>query len=154
MLRERKVEAMNIDLDELLRRVPPRTAASIRKQLGVNAAAKPKRRKFGNQPVVVDGRRFDSKAEARRYEDLRRLHAAGEVLWFCLQPVFRLPGGIEYRPDFIVCRRARAEEDALGPVVVVVEDVKGGQATKTKEYRLKKRLMKDRYGIEVVEVQA
>jgi len=134
---------MNIDADELLRRLPPPLAEKVRAQLG-QAAPRPKRRsKYGNQPVYVDGRRFDSKAEARRYEELLRLHAAGEVLWFCLQPVFRLSAGIEYRPDFIVCRKDGA---------VVVEDVKGGKATKTKEYRLKKRLMRDRYGIEVVEV--
>jgi hypothetical protein len=131
-------------LDELKAVLPPDVFEKVRKQLGI-ATGKPKRRKYGNEPTWVDGRRFDSKAEARRYEELRRLQAAGEILWFCLQPTFILPGGIEYRADFIVCRKEGA---------VAVEDVKGGQATKTKEYRLKKRLMEDRYGIEIVEVQA
>ncbi|HUX16759.1 MAG TPA: DUF1064 domain-containing protein [Phycisphaerae bacterium] len=140
--------------DELRAALPPPLWAKVEAQLGLGQVARPKRRKYGNEPVYVDGRRFDSKAEARRYEELLRLKAAGEILWFCLQPTFRLPGGIEYRADFIVCRRARAEDDALGPTVCVVEDVKGGKATRTKEYRLKKRLMQDKYGIEIVEVLA
>ncbi|HUX02159.1 MAG TPA: DUF1064 domain-containing protein [Phycisphaerae bacterium] len=137
----------SLTLDELRAALPAPLMKKIEAQLDLGQAAKfrSKRRKYGNQPVYVDGRRFDSKAEARRYEELMRLHAAGEILWFCLQPVFRLPGGIEYRPDFIVV-------SASGKVFV--EDVKGGKATKTKEYRLKKRLMLDRYGIEIVEVHS
>ena len=135
----------NLTMDELRAALPPPLVRQVEAQLGAARPARPKRRKYGNQPVYVDGRRFDSKAEARRYEELFRLHAAGEILWFCLQPVFRLPGGIEYRPDFIVCRKDGE---------VVVEDVKGGKATVTKEYRLKKRLMKGRYGIEIAEVQS
>ena len=133
-----------LTMDELRAALPPPLMRQVEAQLGAARPARPKRRKYGNQPVVVDGRWFQSKAEARRYEELLRLHAAGEILWFCLQPVFRLPGGIEYRPDFIVCRASGA---------VVIEDVKGGKATRTKEYCLKKRLMLDRYRIEIVEVQ-
>ena len=136
-----------LTLDELRAALPAPLMRQIETQLGLGkpaGPAKPRRRKYGNEPTYVDGRRFDSKAEARRYEELFRLQAAGEVLWFCLQPTFRLPGGIEYRADFIVCRKDGA---------VVVEDVKGGKATKTKEYRLKKRLMLARYGIKIVEVR-
>jgi len=142
-----------ITADELRAALPPPLWAKVAKQLGIGEAVQPKRRKYGNQPVVVDGRRFDSKAEARRYEELLRLHAAGKIRWFCLQPVFRLPGGIEYRPDFLVVRDAGLRR-VSGRVEVAVEDVKGGRATRTKEYRLKKKLMRDRYGIEVAEVQA
>ena len=139
-----------LTLDELRAALPPPLWAKVEAQLGIGKVARPKRRKYGNQPTYVDGRRFDSKAEARRYEELLRLQAAGEILWFCLQPTFRLPGGIEYRADFIVCRHEGCERW----LVVQVEDVKGGKATKTKEYRLKRRLMLDRYGIEIVEVLA
>jgi len=147
---------VNIDAEELRAALPPEVWAKVAAQLGLGKVARPKRRKYGNEPTYVDGRRFDSKAEARRYVELVRLHAAGEVLWFCLQPTFRLPGGIEYRADFIVCSR---KSEGSGPcdrswLEVVVEDVKGGKATRTKEYRLKKRLMWDRYGIEIMEVQA
>ena len=129
--------------DELRAIVPPDLWKEVEAQLGLSKTARPKRRKYGNVPVYVDGRRFDSKAEARRYEELRLLQSAGEIDWFCLQPTFILPGGIEYRADFIVCH------DSLP--CVHVEDVKGGKATKTKAYRLKKRLMLSKYGVKIVE---
>ena len=143
---------MNITSEELAAALPPGLYAKVQAQLGI--VAKPKRRsKYGNVPTWVDGFRFASKAEARRYESLVLLQAAGEVLWFCLQPTFILAGGVQYRADFIVCSPCR---DQGQPAVwkIRVEDVKGGKATKTKEYRIKKRLMLDKYGIEIVEVQA
>ena len=130
--------------DELKAALPPELWAKVAAQLGIGKAAKPKRRsKYGNVPTYVDGHRFDSKAEARRYEELRLLQSAGTIDWFCLQPTFVLPGGIEYRADFIVCHESLP--------CVHVEDVKGGKATKTKEYRIKRRLMLAKYGIEIVE---
>ena len=137
---------MNITSEELAAALPPALYAKVQAELGI--VAKPKRRsKYGNKPVVVDGFWFASQAEARRYEALVLLQAAGEVLWFCLQPTFMLAGGVQYRADFIVLW---AGYDPW----VTVEDIKGGNATKTKAYRIKKRLMLDKYGIEIVEVQA
>ena len=37
------------------------------------------RRKFKNIPTVLDGIRFDSKLEARRYGELKLLQMAGEI---------------------------------------------------------------------------
>src|SRR5690349_10457622 len=37
------------------------------------------RRKYNNQPVEIDGRRFDSSAEGTRYWELKRLEEAGEI---------------------------------------------------------------------------
>ena len=137
---------MNIDHDELRAALPPGLYAKVQAQLGI--VAKPKRRsKYGNKPVVVDGFWFASQAEARRYEALVLLQAAGEVLWFCLQPTFMLAGGVQYRADFIVLW---AGYDPW----VTVEDIKGGNATKTKAYRIKKRLMKAKYDVDIKEVQA
>jgi len=43
---------MDIELEELLRRVPTSVAKCIRAQIGAAAdAAKPKRRKYGNVPT-------------------------------------------------------------------------------------------------------
>jgi hypothetical protein len=61
--------------------------------------------KYRNVAVYVDGYRFDSKLEARRYAQLKQLQAAGEVKWFICQVPFRLPGGIVYRADFLVVWR-------------------------------------------------
>lgn len=59
--------------------------------------------KYHNTPVEVDGIRFDSKAEAARYVQLKALRAAGRILWFTRQPSFLLLGNTRYRPDFMVC---------------------------------------------------
>lgn len=88
--------------------------------------------KYHNQKTVVDGITFDSKAEARRYCELKNLRAYGKIDWFNRQPSFLLPGGIRYRPDFIVCAAGR----------IWVEDVKGME---TKEFKLKHKLWNESY---------
>lgn len=76
-------------------------------------------RKYRNIRVEVDGRKFDSKLEVKRYEELKHLAAIGEVLWFTCQVPFRLPGGVIYRADFLVVwNRLQG---------VTVEDCKGAR---------------------------
>ena len=83
--------------------------------------------KYHNTPVEVDGIRFDSKAEAARYVQLKALRASGRILWFTRQPSFLLLGNTRYRPDFMVCNSSG---------LVWVEDVKG---VETKEFKIKKK---------------
>jgi len=73
-----------------------------------------KRNKYGNQWTEFDNHRFQSKAEMRRYADLRLLVMSGHISSFELQPVYKLPGGIKYKGDF------RYTENG----VTIVEDVK------------------------------
>ena len=87
-----------------------------------------RRGKYNNVKTEVDGHKFDSKAEARRYAELKLLADADEILGFGLQPSFVLPGGIRYMPDFIVCGKDGK---------VWVEDVKGFE---TQVFRQKKKL--------------
>ena len=98
------------------------------------------RSKYRNIPIMVDGLRFSSKAEARRYGELKILQAAGEVFWFMLQPRFRLPGGIVYVADFLVVWGS-----ALSPRfrAITVEDVKGHE---TQAFKLKRKLFEAQYG--------
>ena len=105
----------------------------------------PKRSKYGNIQTRVDGVRFSSKAESEHYIRLKLLQhnvhdMRTKVRYFCLQPVFVLADGITYRGDFLV-----VYEDGR----VQVEDVKGHL---TKEYKLKKKLMKSVHGIDIVEI--
>ncbi len=75
------------------------------------------RRKYRNQPTVVDGIRFDSKHEAEVYAGLMLRRRAGE-LWLVLRQVrFDLPGGITYVADFLTADRAGNIEiiDAKSP---------------------------------------
>jgi Protein of unknown function (DUF1064) len=90
------------------------------------------RNKYRNVPTLVDGRRFSSKAEAARYQDLRLMQRAGEIDWFILQPRFDLGDGITYVADFLVVRRG----------LVSVEDVKG---VETAAFKLKRKLFESKY---------
>ncbi|NUS37620.1 MAG: DUF1064 domain-containing protein [Lysobacter sp.] len=95
------------------------------------------RNKFGAVVTHVDGIRFDSKREARYFEQLQLRIAAGEVRYFLRQVPFHLPGGTKLVVDFL-------EFHADGSVHVV--DVKGRE---TPVFRLKKREVEHHYPITV-----
>ncbi len=86
-------------------------------------------RPFRAVPTIVDGVRYDSKAEANRAAMLALLQRSGEVRWWLRQVTVRL-GCPEntYRVDFVVCSR---DND------VRAEDVK---SIETREFRRQKRL--------------
>lgn len=62
----------------------------------------PAHRKYRNEPVIRDGKRFDSKLEADFYDLLCSAWTAGHVRWFVRQVPFELQGGVKYRADFCV----------------------------------------------------
>ena len=99
--------------------------------------------KYRNTPTEVDGIKFDSKAEARRYGELMLMMAAGEIGQVILQPRFVIAiNGTKictYVGDFEYHRRG----------VRVIEDVKG---VKTPAYRIKKKLMLAVHGIDIEEI--
>ncbi|MFO8012619.1 MAG: DUF1064 domain-containing protein [Phycisphaerae bacterium] len=134
---------MTIDADELLRRLSPSARAEVRRQLGDQAT--PKRNKYGAEAITVDGVRYPSRREATFHASCRLLHEAGEIPWWCEQPRFLLPGPAYYYPDFLVLTAPLCTECA-GKLRVI--DTKG---VATKAYRLKKRQVRDLYGIEIVE---
>ena len=102
---------------------------------------KPRRRnKYNAVRTEVDGEMCDSKREAARYRELKLMLAAGEIAGLGFQVPFRLPGGIVYRADFVVFLQNGSYR---------VEDAKG---RRTDVYRMKKKLMKECLGIEIVEV--
>ena len=89
--------------------------------------------KYGAQKTVARGVTFDSKAEARRNEELHLMKMAGEVKWFQRQPSFLLTGGVRYRPDFIVCGKDGE---------IWLEDVKGHQ---TEAFVIKSKIFAELY---------
>ena len=103
--------------------------------------------KYHNHKTTHQGIRFDSQKEANRYQELLLLERAGEIRSIELQPRYDLVvNGHKigfYRGDF------RYKDVATG--TVILEDVKS-PATKTAVYRLKKKLVKALYGIEITEV--
>lgn len=106
-----------------------------------------KRPKYGNRRTVVDGFTFDSQAEARRYLLLKALQKSGHIKKLERQVKYLLAVEGTKIADY-VCDFRYIDEKRQ---VLVVEDVKG---VKTPVYRLKKKLMKAIYGIDIVEVAA
>lgn len=56
--------------------------------------------KYNAIKTIIDDISFDSKAEAKRYNELKILQRTGEAKYFLTQVPFRLPGGVTYRVDF------------------------------------------------------
>jgi hypothetical protein len=103
-----------------------------------------RRSKFNAIPTEVDGITFHSQKEAHRYSELKLLLKAGVIAKLELQPRFDLVVNdipiTTYVADFRYYDRERKE--------TVVEDVKG---MRTREFRIKARLLKALKGIVVLE---
>lgn len=112
--------------------------------------------KYRAEPTMLDGIRFASRKESRRYAELRLLENAGAIQNLELQPRFPIMVAELWHdgpPCFVNCgvytadfRYVDVERGA-----VVVEDTKS-DATKTEAYRLRKRLIEAIYGIKISEV--
>ena len=132
------------------RRGPAPSAAAVQ-----NTDRAAKYRNTPTERVTASGAvlRFDSQKEARRYDHLTLRQQAGEIhdlrlqVDFTLQEAYtdqegRRVRAIRYRADFTY-----RERDGR----LVVEDVKS-KPTRTREYLIKRKLMKERRGIDITEV--
>lgn len=99
-----------------------------------------KRNKYNAQKTEFNGRTYDSKHEANRAAELELLKKAHEVVKVFYQVPFELPGEIKYIADFVIIWT-----DGHW----TVEDAKG---VLTDVYKLKKKLMRERYKVEIQEV--
>lgn len=100
--------------------------------------------KYHAIPTLVDGIRFDSKKEAKRYQELKLLEKAHEIRELKLQVPFVLIEKSKYgREVTYIADFTYYEGDKF-----IVEDVKG---VKTSTYRVKKRLVAEKYGIKIKE---
>lgn len=128
-------------------------------------------RKYKNNPVELDGIKFDSKREARRYAELKLLERAGEITGLQRQVKFELiPAQYEtverysdktgkklkdgkrllekecsYIADFVYCIDGQ----------LIVEDVKGYRDPQSAGYAkfvIKRKLMLYVHGIKIQEV--
>lgn len=113
-----------------------------------------RREKYANVRTEVDGMKFDSKAELKRWNDLQWMLRSGlivslqrQVRYVLIPRQERPSGGVErecaYVADFVYTDKRNGR--------LVVEDVKGAA---TPEYRIKRKLMLHVHGIEVSEVKA
>jgi hypothetical protein len=109
-----------------------------------------RRSKYRNMRVIVDGLKFQSKREAKAWCDLKHRERAGEISELRRQVPYQLYastecGGIvapicKYVADFVFIDNRTRE--------TVVADAKGGCITPM--FRLKQKMMRICYGIEVV----
>lgn len=124
--------------------------------------------KYHAKKVVYDGITFDSQKEATHYKELKLLERAGVISNLQLQvPFVLIPAQyetvIEYTPKThrekevkklverklkYVCDFSYTKDGNL-----IVEDVKGYKnSTAYEVYKIKRKLMLERYGIRIVEV--
>jgi hypothetical protein len=96
--------------------------------------------KFKAKPTELDGIKFASKKEAKRYRELKTLQELGEILFFLRQVPFHLQAGVKYVCDFLVFW-TNGE--------VTIEDVKG---IKTDMYIVKKKMVEATYPITITEI--
>ena len=110
--------------------------------------------KYRAKKWELDGKTFDSRKEARRWQELRYLLRAGVISRLERQTPFELipaqrdetgkllERAVTYRADFTYW-------DENGRFIV--EDVKS-EATRTREYIIKRKLLLYRHGIRIREV--
>lgn len=123
-----------------------------------------KRAKYGNSKIVVDGIKFDSKREYKRYSQLKLLEIAGQISELQLQvPFVLIPDIIESeevlsRGKIIVkSKTVQRKISYIADFVYlengnkVVEDVKISPKMLPPEYKIKKKLLRYFHGIEIKE---
>lgn len=125
-----------------------------------------RRSKYGNRKAVVDGITFDSRKEANRFQELRMLERAGKIkalerqVKYVLIPTQREPSseiytkGVhkgELKPGKVLEKECSyiADFAYFQGENLVVEDTKG---FRTEGYKIKRKLMLERYGIQIKEV--
>lgn len=100
--------------------------------------------KYGNHKVTVGGITYHSKKEAARHADLKLMEAAKEISGLRHQVRYELTIRGQricaYIADFVYIKKGEERE--------TVEDSKG---YRTKDYVIKRKLMKAIHGIEVFE---
>ena len=122
--------------------------------------------KYHNEKVVVDGIKFDSKREAKRYQQLKLMEKAYDIVNLKRQVKYELipaqyidgkcvERAMTYTSDFEydVLKDLRQKSVMVDPRAKtigehVVEDCKGHR---TEVYKIKKKMMLYRYGIRITE---
>jgi len=101
-----------------------------------------KRLKYRNIPIIVNGIKFDSKAEYKRFTELELLQKAGKIFNlemqkdFELQPSFQDNQGekrrsIKYIADFVYKENG----------IIIVEDLKSKITAEDSTYKIKKKML-------------
>ena len=167
---------MGIDVNQLSpwaqKQIAAKLAQNMRQNAQNNAQATQKKSKYHSTPTektTAEGKkiRFASKLEAKRYDELMLMLKAGKIRDlklqhdFTLQEAYTTPEGervraIRYKADFSYEKQCEIFNEkgftcyGTPPWELVVEDTKG---VKTPEYKLKKKLFREKYGFDIREVR-
>lgn len=123
-------------------------------------------RKYNNRKIIVDGITFDSKKEAKRYQELKMLERAGAIHDLQRQVKYVLIPAQYERTGEVYTKGNNKGKPKKGRLIerecayyadfvyicdgeTVVEDTKG---MKTPEYIIKRKLMLYLHGIKVKEI--
>jgi hypothetical protein len=142
----------------------PAAQKQVLAKLGRQAAEKELRSKYGAKPDTRGNIRFDSRKEARRYDELMLMLQAGRIRNLKLQPQYTLqesyvtPEGVRVRAIRYVADFSYEQYTAGliapeggGTWLPIVEDVKS-RATKTRQYEIKRKVLLAKFGIRVREI--
>lgn len=130
------VDEFALPLSPAVRKLNPQAIAQLKRN--------PKKHKYNAKSVLVDGIRFDSKLEAKRYGELKLLQRSGNIRGLRIHvPFLLVVNNVEvatYEADFVYERDGQ----------VIVEDTKGYA---TPEYKIKRALMLALHGVQIKEVK-
>lgn len=123
------------------------TAEQFRDYGRTKVMPQPKSRsKYNNEKAEVDGKKFDSTKESKRYLELKSMVERGEISELHEQVKFTFThNGVKicsYIADFTYNKDGKE----------VVEDVKSEMTKKLPVYKMKKKMMVAFFGIEINEV--
>ena len=101
--------------------------------------------KFNARKSSLDGFIFDSQAEMCRYLELKLLQTSGVISELQVHPVYLLIPGFVYKGKKIQPTTYIADFSYTENGIRITEDVKGGRATQTDAWRIKRKLFMSRY---------
>ena len=104
------------------------------------------RNKFGAIKTTVEGVTFDSKREARRWQELKLLERAGEISR--LERQVKFPLTVE--GHLIANYTADFQYWTASPKARVVEDVKSAPTAKKRDFVLVRKLMRAIHNVEIM----
>lgn len=114
----------------------------------MNSRSKPK---YRSRKTVVDGITFDSKREAKRYQELSMLLVAGEISDLKLQESFELIPA-QRRNGKVAERACKYVADFVYQDKEGTKHVEDSKGVRTPEYIIKRKLMLYIHGIQIEEV--
>lgn len=121
------------------------TVAEFSDYLKLGKVPDTKKSKYNNVKSDFDGKKFDSNKEKNRYIELKALEQKGEISELHEQVKFTFAHNdvkiCSYVADFTYNKNGKE----------IVEDVKSEVTRKLPVYRIKKKLMKSFYNIDILE---